>query len=228
MDNPITDPDVSWKDAGSDFIRSEVAGGAVLLVAAVTAIVWANAPFGDSYFSFWGTELTIGAGDFSLSDDLQHWVNDALMAIFFFVVGLEIKRELVVGELNDRAKASLPIIAAIGGVIVPAAIFTAFNAGSDAIDGWAIPMATDIAFAVAVLALLGKRIPSGVRLLLLSVAIVDDVIAISVIALFYTSDISLAWLAVGAAGLLAVVAMQRLGVSRIAPYAFVGIVVWLG
>ncbi|MDQ2700442.1 MAG: Na+/H+ antiporter NhaA [Actinomycetota bacterium] len=228
MANPITDPDTSWKDAGSDFIRSEVAGGAVLLVATITAIAWANAPFGDSYFSFWQTELSVGFGDFSISDDLQHWVNDALMAIFFFVVGLEIKRELAVGELNTRSKASLPIIAAIGGVLLPAAIFFAFNTTGEALDGWAIPMATDIAFAVAVLALLGSRIPSGVRLLLLSVAIVDDVIAITVIALFYTSDINLTWLALGAGGLAAVIAMQRFGVSRIAPYVLVGVVVWLG
>ncbi len=228
MANPITDPDTSWKDAGSDFIRSEVAGGAVLLVATIAAILWANAPFGETYISFWQSELSIGVGDFSISDDLQHWVNDALMAIFFFVVGLEIKRELVVGELNDRSKAALPIIAALGGVILPALIFTAINLGSSTIDGWAIPMATDIAFAVAVLALLGNRIPSGVRLLLLSIAIVDDVIAITVIALFYTSDISLAWLALGAVGLLVVALMQRFGVSRIAPYVAVGVVVWLG
>ena len=228
MANPITDPDTSWKDAGSDFIRSEVAGGGVLLAATIAAIIWANAPFGDSYFTFWQTELSIGFGDFSISDDLQHWVNDALMAIFFFVVGLEIKRELAVGELNDRAKASLPIIGAIGGVVLPAAIFVAFNRSGVAFEGWAIPMATDIAFAVAVLALLGDRIPSGVRLLLLSVAIVDDVIAITVIAIFYTSDINLVWLALGGAGLAFVVVMQRFGVTRIAPYVMVGMVIWLG
>lgn len=229
MDNPITDPDTSWRDAGSQFIRSEVSGGIVLLIAAIAAIVWANAPFGETYSSFWHTELSIGVGDFSISDDLQHWVNDALMAIFFFVVGLEIKRELVVGELNDRSKATMPIIAAIGGVVLPAVIFVLINLGdSAALDGWAIPMATDIAFAVAVLAIIGSRIPPGVRLLLLSVAIVDDIIAITVIAVFYTSGISLLWLALGAAGLGAVLVMQRLGVSRIAPYVFVGIIVWLG
>lgn len=228
MDNPITDPDVSWKDAGSDFIRSEVSGGLVLLVAAVAAVFWANPPFGDSYTSFWHSELTIGIGRFELSDDLQHWVNDALMTLFFFVVGLEIKRELVVGELNDRAKATLPFIAAFGGVALPALIFLALNATGSSIDGWAIPMATDIAFAVAVLALLGSRIPPGVRLLVLSIAIVDDVIAITVIAVFYTESISFGWLGLGFAALLAVVAMRRLGVSRIALYTLVGMVVWLG
>jgi len=229
VDNPITDPDTSWKDAGTQFVRSEVSGGVVLLIAAIAALVWANAPFGDTYASFWQTNLSIGFGDFSISEDLKHWVNDALMAIFFFVVGLEIKRELVVGELNDRAKATLPFIAAAGGVIVPALIFVLVNLGdSSEIPGWAIPMATDIAFAVAVLAIMGSRIPSGVRLLLLSIAIVDDIIAITVIAIFYTDAISLAWLGLGAGGLLAVLLMQRLNVTRIAPYVGVGIVVWLG
>ncbi len=226
MSNPITDPDVSWKDAGSDFVRSEISGGAVLLVAAVAAVIWAN--IGDTYFSFWHSELTIGVGDFSISEDLQHWVNDALMVIFFFVVGLEIKRELIVGELNDRAKATLPIVAAAGGVTLPALIFVALNAGGSGIHGWAIPMATDIAFAVAVLALMGPRIPSGVRLLLLSIAIVDDIFAITVIALFYTDGISLAWLALGAGGLGVVALMYRFGVVRIGPYVMAGIVVWLG
>jgi NhaA family Na+:H+ antiporter len=226
LDNPITDPDVSWKDAGSDFVRSEVSGGAVLLVAAIAAVLWANV--GDTYFSFWHSELTIGVGDFSISEDLQHWVNDALMVIFFFVVGLEIKRELIVGELNDRAKATLPIIAALGGVALPALIFVALNAGGSTIDGWAIPMATDIAFAVAVLALMGSRIPSGVRLLLLSIAIVDDIFAITVIAFFYTDGISFAWLALGMGGLGVVALMRRFGVTRIALYAMAGIVVWLG
>ncbi|MGB0119529.1 MAG: Na+/H+ antiporter NhaA [Solirubrobacterales bacterium] len=229
MDNPITDPDTSWKDAGAQFVRSEVSGGIVLLFAALAALIWANAPFGDSYTAFWGTELSIGVGDFSISDDLQHWVNDALMAIFFFVVGLEIKRELAVGELNDRSKATLPFIAAAGGVILPAAIFLLINLGnSTGIHGWAIPMATDIAFAVAVLAIMGSRIPAGVRLLLLGIAIVDDIIAITVIAIFYTDGISFTWLALGVGALLVVLLMQKLKVTRIAPYVGIGIVVWLG
>ncbi|MGA7397463.1 MAG: Na+/H+ antiporter NhaA [Solirubrobacterales bacterium] len=229
MANPITDPDTSWKDAGAQFVRSEVSGGIVLLFAALAALIWANAPFGDSYTAFWGTELSIGIGDFSISDDLQHWVNDALMAIFFFVVGLEIKRELAVGELNDRSKATLPFIAAAGGVILPAAIFLLINLGnSTGIHGWAIPMATDIAFAVAVLAIMGSRIPAGVRLLLLGIAIVDDIIAITVIAIFYTDGISFTWLALGVGALLVVLLMQKLNVTRIAPYVGIGIVVWLG
>jgi NhaA family Na+:H+ antiporter len=227
MANPIKDPDTSWRDAGTDFVKSEVSGGAVLLVAAILAMLWANAPFGESYQSFWETKLTLGFGDFSKTEDLQYWVNDGFMVLFFFVVGLEIKRELVVGELNDRSKATLPLIAALGGVLLPGLIFISLNAGGEGADGWAIPMATDIAFAVAVLALLGKRIPSGVRLLLLSIAIIDDVIAILIIAVFYSKDISMVWLAVSVLSILAVVALQRLDVSRIFPYVVVGIVVWI-
>jgi NhaA family Na+:H+ antiporter len=227
MKNPFKDPETSWRDAGSDFIKSEVSGGAVLLVAVVIAMAWANAPFGDSYESFWDTKLTLGFGEFAITETLQHWVNDALMVLFFFVVGLEIKRELVVGELNDRSKAVMPLIAALGGVLLPGLIYISLNAGGEGADGWAIPMATDIAFAVAVLALLGKRIPAGVRLLLLSIAIIDDVIAILIIALFYSKDISLIWLAVGAAGILAVWLLQRFDVDRILAYVAVGVVVWV-
>ena len=223
----IKDPDTSWRDAGADFIKSEVSGGAVLLVAAIAAMIWANAPLGGSYESFWETKLTIGFGEFSITEDLQHWVNDALMVLFFFVVGLEIKRELVVGELNDRSKALLPLIAAIGGVAVPGLIYISLNFGGEGAHGWAIPMATDIAFAVAVLALLGKRIPSGVRLLLLSIAIIDDVIAILIIAIFYSKDISMVWLAAGGAGILIVYLMQRFNISRIWPYWVIGAVVWV-
>ncbi len=227
MVNPFKDPETSWRDAGTDFIKSEVSGGAVLLVAAIAAMFWANAPFGETYQSFWDTKLTIGFGELAITEDLQHWVNDGLMVLFFFVVGLEIKRELVVGELNDRSKATLPLIAALGGVLIPGLIYLSLNAGGEGADGWAIPMATDIAFAVAVLALLGKRIPPGVRLLLLSIAIIDDVIAILIIAVFYSKDISLVWLAVGAAGILVVYLMQRFDVSRISPYWAIGIVVWI-
>jgi len=227
MAKRIKDPDTSWRDAGTDFVKSEVSGGAVLLIAAITAMLWANAPFGDSYQSFWATELTIGFGDLAITEDLQHWVNDGLMVLFFFVVGLEIKRELVVGELNDRSKATLPLIAALGGVLLPGLIYISLNAGGEGAEGWAIPMATDIAFAVAVLALLGKRIPPGVRLLLLSIAIIDDVIAILIIALFYSKDISSVWLLASVLSFLVVLAMQRLDVNRIFPYVVVGIVAWV-
>lgn len=216
-----------WRNAGADFIRSEVSGGAVLLVAALIALAWANAPFGETYESFWETKLTLGFGDFEKSESLQYWVNDLLMVLFFFVVGLEIKRELVVGELNDRKKARLPLIAALGGVILPGIIFISFNFGGNAAHGWAIPMATDIAFAVGVLALLGKRIPPSIRVLLLSIAIVDDVIAILIIAVFYASSLSFLWVAISIVGFGIVLIMQRVGVNHIWPYWVVGAFIWV-
>lgn len=215
------------RDAGADFIRSETGGGAALLVAVAAALIWSNlAP--DGYFDFWHTPLSLSLGGLTLSDDYQHWINDALMAVFFFLVGLEIKREIVVGELGDRRKASLPVIAAFGGVLVPALIFVALNAGTDAIDGWAIPMATDIAFAVAILALIGKSIPAGVRLLLLAIAIVDDIIAISVIAIFYTDSLDLIWLLPAVVAIAVMVVMRRAGVWNPLFYVIPGLVVWLG
>lgn len=217
----------SWRTAGADFIRSEVSGGAVLLVAAILALVWANAPFGESYNTFWETKVTLPIPFEGKTESLRYWVNDLLMVLFFFVVGLEIKRELVVGELNDRSKARLPLIAALGGVVLPGAIFLALNSGAETARGWAIPMATDIAFAVGVLALLGKRIPSGVRILLLSIAIVDDVIAILIIAVFYTTDLNLVWVGASAVSLAIVLLMQKLPVTAIWPYWIIGAIVWV-
>jgi NhaA family Na+:H+ antiporter len=188
--------------------------------------VWANAG-PDAYESVWGHALAVGGGDLTLRLDLRHWVNDALMAIFFFVVGLEVKRELVVGELRERRAAMLPVLAALGGVVLPALIFLAITAGTGESAGWAIPAATDIAFAVGVLALLGDRVSAGVRLLLLTIAVVDDIVAIVVIAVFYAGDLSLPWLVAAVGGLAALVALRRLGVTRIAPYALVGVAVWL-
>ncbi len=208
------------------FLHAEAAGGIVLVVAALAAVLWANSAFADSYVTFWGTYLTVGFGSFQVTEDLQHWVNDALMAIFFFVVGLEIKRELAEGELRDRRAAALPAIAAVGGVVAPALIFLALADGP-AREGWGIPMATDIAFAIGVLALLGSRIPAGAKLLLLTLAIVDDIIAISVIALFYTDELSFGWLAGAVGGLLLVVALARAGVTAISVYVVIGSVVWL-
>ncbi len=209
-----------------DFLHDEAAGGIVLVVGALVALVWANSPASESYTEFWGQYLTVGWGPAAVTEDLQHWVNDALMAVFFFVVGLEIKRELAIGELRDPRAAALPAAAAVGGVVVPALIFVALTSG-DAGAGWGIPMATDIAFAVGVMALLGDRVPSGAKLLLLSVAIVDDIIAIAVIALFYTASVSLAWLTSAVAGLVVVVVLRRLGVTIIWPYVLVGIGVWV-
>jgi NhaA family Na+:H+ antiporter len=205
----------------------EASGGVVLVAAAAVALVWANSPLGGVYDSLWHTELTLGVGELSLTEDLQHWVNDALMALFFFVVGLEIKRELVTGELRDRRSALLPAVAALGGVLLPAVLFLIMVGQGPEARGWGIPMATDIAFAVGVLALLGDRVPGGAKLLLLSIAIVDDILAIAVIAVVYTTGVSVGWLTGAAGALAAVVLMRRLGVTAVWPYAVVGVVVWV-
>ena len=186
---------------GSEFVNVEALGGTVLLVATLAAFAWANAA-GASYADVWAHDLTLGWGRFAISQDLRHWVNDGLMTLFFFVVGLEIKRELVEGELRDRRTASLPVVAALGGMVVPALLYTAVNAGGAGSRGWAIPMATDIAFAVVVLAVLGSRVPNPLRLFLLTLAIVDDIGAILVIALFYSEHIAFGWL-LAAAGVIA-------------------------
>ena len=215
------------RDPLREFLHNEASGGVALVVATLAALVWANSPWGETYGDFWHHELTLGIADLSITEDLQHWVNDALMVLFFFVVGLEIKRELVTGELQDRRAARLPAVAACGGVILPAAIFIAIVGTGEAASGWAIPMATDIAFAVGVLALLGNRVGRGVKLFLLTIAIVDDVLAISVIAIFYTDDLSLGWLLAAVAIIGLIVVMQRVGVSRVAAYIPVGLLLWL-
>jgi Na+:H+ antiporter, NhaA family len=210
------------------FLHAESAGGIVLVVAAVLALLWANGPAADGYAQFWHQKISIDVGPVTISDDLQHWVNDGLMVIFFFVIGLEIKRELVVGELRDRRAAALPALAAFGGVVMPALIYVAIVGGSgEAARGWGVPMATDIAFAVGILALLGTRASVGAKLFLLSVAIVDDIIAILVIAIFYSSGINLWWLAVAAIGLLAAVGLRRLGVVSPWGYVPLGVLTWV-
>jgi NhaA family Na+:H+ antiporter len=211
----------------AEFLREEAAGGLVLLGAAVVALVWANSPVRDAYDSLWATDLRLGVGSLAIEEDLRHWINDGLMALFFFVVGLEIKRELAVGELSERRAAALPALAALGGAVAPALLFTAIVAGGDAAAGWAIPMATDIAFAVGVLALLGDRVSAGVKLLVLAIAVVDDLVAIMVIAVFYSDHIAVGWLATALALLALVYAMRRAGVTGVAPYVPVGIAVWV-
>jgi len=174
---------------GDEFVSLEALGGLALLGAAVAALVWANID-GPNYADVWHTGLTLGIGNVSITEDLRHWVNDGLMAIFFFVVGLEIKRELLEGDLRDPKTAALPALAAFGGMVLPAALFFALNPGAPARDGWGIPVATDIAFAVGLLALLGPRVPKPLKLFLLTLAIVDDIGAILVIALFYSDGVS--------------------------------------
>ena len=183
----------------------EAASGIVLLLGAAAALIWANTDT-TGYASWWGRTLTIGSGDLAITETLVHWVNDALMTIFFFVVGLEIKRELVTGELRDTSRAALPAIAAIGGMVVPAVVYVLLNLGGTGLDGWAIPMATDIAFAVGVLAILGARVPSSLKVFLLTLAIVDDIGAIVVIALFYSSGVEPLWLLGGVAVVVLVLA----------------------
>ncbi len=210
-----------------EFLRVESAGSVLLLIAAAVALIWANSPVADSYGSFWHTAITVDLGFVEVSESLQHWVNDALMVIFFFVVGLEIKYELVKGDLRDPRAAALPVFAALGGMAVPAALYVlVVGPGAEGSHGWGIPMATDIAFAVGVLGLLGRRIPSAARLFLLTLAIADDIGAIIVIAVFYTADLKLWWL-VGALAVLAVMVMLRVRrVWTTAIYVALGVALW--
>jgi NhaA family Na+:H+ antiporter len=209
------------------FLHIEASGGVLLLVATVAALGWANSPWSTSYEDLWGTTLSIRFGDFEITENLRHWVNDGLMALFFFVVGLEIKRELVVGQLASASDAALPAIAALGGMVVPAALYLAINGGGAGGAGWGIPMATDIAFAVGVLALLGDRVPGSLKVLLLGLAIADDIGAILVIAVAYTEEISIPWLAVAAAGLGLVVVLRQVKVVYAPVYLVVAIGVWV-
>jgi len=209
------------------FVQTQASGGIILLAAAMVALAWANSPWEASYFDLWETQLSINAGLFSIEEDLGHAVNDGLMAIFFFVVGLEIKRELLHGELASFRKAALPVAGALGGMVVPALIYLAWNPSGDASKGWGIPMATDIAFAMGVLALLGRRVPFALKVFLLALAIVDDLGAIVVIAIFYTESISLegvVW-AVILAGV--IYGFGRAGVRSVDVYVLLGVLFWV-
>ena len=210
----------------AEFLWLEAAGGIVLLVATVVALVLANSGAAHATHEFWMTEVGIRLGSFSFVRPLEFWVNDGLMTIFFFVVGLEIKQELVVGELREPRKAALPVIAAVGGMVVPALLFLSVNAGGPGARGWGIPMATDIAFAVGVLALLSKRVPSPLRLFLLTLAIVDDVGGIIVIAVVYSSGVKAGYLGLAAAGVALAALLKWLDVPWISIYVLVGVGVW--
>lgn len=208
------------------FLHVEYASGLLLLAAALTALIVANSPWSAAYLEFWKTEIGFQVGSRSFIHSLKHWVNDGLMAIFFFVVGLEIKRELVSGELNSVRKAILPLAGAFGGMVVPAAIYWLLQGGGPGARGWGIPMATDIAFVVGCMALLGSRIPRGLQIFVLSLAIIDDLGAVLVIAVGYTAHLQLGYLAVGLAALLIVVLFERLGVRSYAVYIALGVLVW--
>jgi Na+:H+ antiporter, NhaA family len=210
-----------------DFAHKQSSGGILLIAATVIALVWANSPWAEGYAALWHTKLSVGVGDFSLTKDLTHWINDGLMAVFFLVVGLEIKREVLVGELSSVRGAALPVAAAVGGAVVPALIYLAINAGTEGAAGWGIPMATDIAFALGVLALLGERAPVGLKVFLTALAIVDDIVAVLVIALFYTSEISWGALGVGGLFLAALIVANLIGVGRTLVYALLGVGLWL-
>ncbi len=208
------------------FARTESSGGIVLLACTAIALAWANSPWAESYHHLWETPVTLGASGRGLTLSLHHWINDGLMAVFFFLVGLEIKREMLVGELASPRQAALPIAGALGGMVVPAGIYAVVNAGSPGEAGWGIPMATDIAFALGVVALLGPRVPLGLKVFLAALAIVDDIGAVLVIAFFYTASLSWAALALGGAVLAALVLCNIAGVRRPLIYALLGIVLW--
>ena len=209
------------------FSREEAAGGIVLLVCAVLALGWANSPWSESYQDLWETHLRIGVGTFVLDETLHFWINDGLMAVFFFVVGLEIKRELLVGELASPRRAVLPAMAALGGMAVPALLYTVLNVGTDGARGWGIPMATDIAFSVGVLAVLGSRAPFTLKVFLTAFAIVDDIGAVIIIALFYTEEVAWLNVTIGGGFLLLLVLADRLGIRHTLVYGVLGIIVWL-
>ncbi|MBU1225650.1 MAG: Na+/H+ antiporter NhaA [Actinobacteria bacterium] len=208
------------------FTQIESAGGVVMLAAAVLALAWANSPWGDSYNQFWGTEFSLELGAFHFQETLVELVNDGLMVIFFYVVGLEIKRELVLGDLRDPKAASLPVLGALGGMIFPALLYLLIVGGGEAGRGWGIPMATDIAFSVGVLSLMGRRIPVGAKLFLLTLAIVDDIGAILVIAVFYTDQLAFGWLAMALGGLLLVWLASRAGIRSLAFYIAASVATW--
>jgi NhaA family Na+:H+ antiporter len=210
-----------------EFFKRQASGGIVLLGATVLALILANSPARDFYHHFWEIKLGIGFNEFGLTQSLHHWINDGLMAVFFFVVGLEIKREFLAGELASRRNATLPIAAALGGMIVPAVIYLMINTHGQEVNGWGIPMATDIAFALGVIALLGKLIPRSLAIYLTALAIVDDLGAVLVIALFYTGDIFEMALVLAAVSMAVLMIGNRIGIQSPNFYALVGFCLWV-
>jgi Na+:H+ antiporter, NhaA family len=208
------------------FARMEAAGGIVLLASTILALVWSNSPWHQSYEQFFQTHLSVGFGKFVLTENRHEWINDGLMSLFFFLVGLEIKREILVGELSSLRKAAFPFMAALGGMVVPAGIYLAVVHHQDYQSGWAIPLSTDIAFTLGLLTFFGSRIPVTLRVFVTALAIVDDIFAVAVIAIFYSDQIHYVSLAVGVGCVLVSMLMNLLGVRKPAVYAAIGIVVW--
>jgi Na+:H+ antiporter, NhaA family len=208
-------------------LRDEAISGRLIIGAVIFALVAANSPIRDSYQAILDTKLSVGLGSWAISMDLQHWISDALMAFFFLVVGLELSRELDKGELKERRTAALPMAAALGGMLIPALIYVALNAGSGSIRGWAIPTATDIALAIGILALLGRRIPSSIRIFLLTLAIVDDVLAVIIIAVFYSTGIKMPMLLLGLAITILLYVLKNLRSITLPIFVLAGIILWI-
>jgi Na+/H+ antiporter NhaA len=210
-----------------EFLETEAGGAVALLTATLVALLWANSPWADSYHRLWSTPLSVALGSLRLSLDLAHWVNDGLMTLFFLVIGLEVRREFDRGELRERRRAALPLIAGLGGMAVPVLLFLTLNPGGEAARGWAMVMATDTAFALGVLALAGHRFPLRLRIFLLTLVVVDDVGAISIIALAYSEAVQPGWLLLAAGALAAMALLRRRGVESAAPYWMLGVAAWL-
>jgi NhaA family Na+:H+ antiporter len=209
------------------FLKMEASGGIILIISTIVALVWANSIFSESYFNLWSKYVTLDIAGFKLKNSIHHWINDGLMVIFFFVVGLEIKRELIAGELSSIKKASLPIAGALGGMVLPALVYLLFNYGKEGMSGWGIPMATDIAFVVGLMALLGPKFPLPLKIFVLALAIVDDIGAVLVIAIFYTKEISLQALQIASLILVLLFIVNRLDVRNLIVYTILGVALWL-
>jgi len=213
-------------DPFTRFSGMEASGGILLLAATVIALAWANSPWEHGYHAIWEREVTAGLGRTVLTWSRHLWVNDGLMSVFFFLVGLEIKRELLIGELSSFKRAAFPFVAALGGCLLPAALYRAVNHGTPEAHAWGIPMATDIAFALGVLALLGNRVPASLKLFVAALAIADDIVAVLVIAIFYTARLNFFYLGLGAIGLVISYAANKAGIRSPWVYGFIGVLVW--
>ncbi len=210
-----------------EFTRAEASSGILLIICTIIALIWANTGFSESYFHLWHTKISVGVDNFKLDYSLHHWINDGLMAVFFFVVGLEIKREFLVGELSTARQAILPVAAALGGMVIPALIYIVFNAGGTGEHGWGIPMATDIAFVIGLMALLGSNVPVNLKIFITALAIADDIGAVLVIAFFYTAGLSITALAFATGIFIILFIANRLGVRNLLFYIIFGLALWL-